>query len=300
MFGSGAAQARARDRDQACRPRSAAPDSNQTRGDAGSRACQDPTTSFLISLARPASSRCRSASPLRLVLFEKRGWGAAGEGEQANPARTWTAALLPPGLPSLQQIRFVNEGGASSKVALSPLGTRVMLQMLSWAQLLQPFTWGGEGVPRSLPAPFPPPLLLLLPPPSPEGHHPPNFRRKSPSQRLGLGLAGGSWALGAAAGRSFLVAVPASHKGGQGYNTCVFGSGALLNYGSKKEQPVQPLGVSQQRRMCNRLALLAKQFWKKEVQPGLFIGSWSKGGWIERHPPGLDRRAQRPPPLSAL
>lgn len=32
---------------------------------------------------------------------------------------------------------------------------------------------------------------------------------------------------------------------------------------------------------------LAKQLFKIEVQPGLFIGSWSKGGWIGRCPPSL-------------
>lgn len=91
----------------------------------------------------------------------------------------------PPSFPlasPLQQIRFVNEGGVFSKVAPSSLGTPVLLQMLSWAQLLLPFSWGGEGAPRSLPAPFPPPVLQLLPPLpwkgathlTSEGGHPPS------------------------------------------------------------------------------------------------------------------------------
>ena len=68
----------------------------------------------------------------------------------------------------------------------------------------------------------------------------------------------------------------------------MFGSGALFNYGSKEEQPVHPLRVSQQQRMYNKELIsphVLNNFFFKEVQRGLFIGSWKEGSWIERRPP---------------
>lgn len=181
-----------------------------------------------------------------------------------NRARIWTTALLFPGLLSLQQIRFVNEGGAFARWLSTPWaqGSHSRGQGVSAASAL--LSRSGEGAAhRSGPPPFPPPAPAS---PSLEGRHPPNFRRRSPSQRLACG----SRPLSAAAGRRFLVVVPAHTKGGQDYNMRVFGSGALLNYGCEKEQPVQPLRVSQHQRMYNRLALPCKTIFLKRCSLASF------------------------------
>ena len=134
--------------------------------------------------------------------------------------------------------------------------------------------WGSPPTPAHFPEHY---LILLLPTPLPAKAPPSNFRKRSPSQHLGL-----AWE------STLPGCLPAPHKGGQDYNTCVFGSkGALLNYGCKKEQPVQPPRVSQQQRMYNKewLALTCKTIFFLRDAAWTLYTSWKEGSWMERRPP---------------
>lgn len=129
----------------------------------------------------------------------------------------------------------MNEGGAFSKMALYPLGTHhaPLLKLVSPAPVLLLGLRRGRPEHPSVPLPAPPPAPR-------KGTAYLTSEGGPPSQHLGL-----AW------GSTLPSCPPAPRKGGQDYNTCVFGSEALLNYGSKEEQPVHPRRDSQQQRMYN-------------------------------------------------
>lgn len=103
---------------QAGRARSAAPGSNQTRGDAGAAAPRLPRPRRIF----PNKSG-RALLWLRISPPQGAG-GALLQGGASQPSQSADSGSPSPGPPPPQQTRLVNEGAVFSKVVLPPSGAR--------------------------------------------------------------------------------------------------------------------------------------------------------------------------------